>query len=121
MSNIETPAELTREHVRLLVSLRRMLREEFEITVHLHEDGAEARLLDMAVQSRRPEALELAGRLAALGDPREEGSKPAKAVNRYRGAIVQQETARTLPESSGSTGAGRARSVRIYRGRVVED
>ncbi len=114
MSDSEnSTTELTQRRVRLLVTLRRLVREEFDITVHLHEEGAELRLLELACRSRLPDVRELAQEMAGLRGILEEGG--AEPVACYRGAPLPRR--KVLPSEVQAD--DRPRKTRIYRGRVV--
>lgn len=92
--------ELSRESIRLMLMMRRMVREEFGVTVPLSDDGATEELLAFAARARNTLLQQMARELEALL-----AEAPAVAV------VASEEAA--------AAAAKPADVRRIYRGRAV--
>ncbi|MGE0081355.1 MAG: hypothetical protein AB7U81_08660 [Thiohalomonadaceae bacterium] len=106
-----TAPELSRDLARLMLMMRRMIKEEFAVTVPLSDDEAAEELLAFAGRSRntllRQMAHELERQLHARGPGNE---KPVMATS--RGAAVSQPAQ--------DAAATVARHRRVYRGNVID-
>lgn len=115
-------SDLSRDYARLMLVMRRMIREEFAVTIHLDEPGAGEELLLFAGRSEAPVLKEMALELeemlnsstAAPPPPAEDGEEPAGAVTYYRGAPIKVTEA-----NDGGNSGTREGSTRIYRGQKV--
>lgn len=112
--------DLSRDYARLMLVMRRMVREEFSVTIHLDEPGAGEELLSFARVSADPMLKEMAIELEGmLGEseqvpaPGEENRVPADRVTYYRGAPIKAATAN---ETDNTTPEG---PTRIYRGQKL--
>jgi hypothetical protein len=103
--------ELSRERVRLMLMMRRMVREEFGVTVLLSEEDAIEELLAFAARARNTLLRQMARELEALPATTPAAAPTEPAVLCYRGAPVHASAA--VPE------AKPAEVRRIYRGQVV--
>lgn len=119
MSQQGEPEQIDRDYVRLLMVMRRFVRDEFDIKIGISETEAAAKLLDYAERSRNEVLQEMGKELRSILTPQQEAvSSEAEArVHYYRG--VAQRVAGGAPTSeSGEEDKAPARQ-RIYRGRVV--
>ena len=114
---------LSRDYARLLLVMRRMIREEFSVTVHLDEPDANDRLLGFAGRSENHMLKEMAAELASM--LREQASRPDTSSNApgpgeevayYRGVPVRREK----PRAADPAEHGSSATTRIYRGRKLE-
>lgn len=107
-----TPShELSRERIRLMLMMRRMVREEFGVTVLLSETEATEELLAFAARARNTLLRQMGRELETLAtvEP-DSATEPAEPL-RYRGAPVQAAAAATETKP--------ADIRRIYRGQVI--
>lgn len=122
MSPQGQPELIDRDYVRLLMVMRRFIREEFNHKISINEEDAAVKLLDYAERSRnrvlQEMGKELRGMLTPVGDDlaaTQDKSAPQQ-VHYYRG--VAQPVAAEPPATIGATPQP-GRATRIYRGRVV--
>lgn len=102
---------LSRERIRLMLMMRRMVREEFGVTVLLSEAEATEELLAFAARTRNT-LLRQMGRELEMLTTAEPDSLPEQAAPLcYRGAPVQA----AAPAAEAQPVAVR----RIYRGQVI--
>ena len=110
----DTMAGASRESARLMLMMRRLIREEFSVTVHLDEAEATEELLAFAGRSRNALLQGLAGELEQLlvpPAPTPAAGAPAGRV--YRGAL------QPTPPRPGRETPAATTTKRIYRNRVV--
>lgn len=116
MQNTPTnPAsELSRERVRLMLMMRRMVREEFGVTVQLSDNDVTEELLAFAERARNTLLRQMGRELESLTgtDPVRTTPSPEPAALCYRGAAVAEEAPTT--EAKPATAVRR-----IYRGQVI--
>lgn len=116
MSQQAEPETIDRDYVRLLMVMRRFVRDEFDIKVAISEPDAAATLLEHADRSRNEVLQEMGKELREILTPAEEESEVSdEKVHYYRG--VPQVVA-TREEDEAATSPPPAKQ-RIYRGRVV--
>lgn len=109
------PETIDRDYVRLLMVMRRFVRDEFDIKVAISDDDAAVTLLDYASRSRNEVLQEMGKELRELLAPAmQELEVAAEKVHYYRG--VAQAAA---PREEEAATPGPAKKQRIYRGRVV--
>jgi hypothetical protein len=113
MSQQGEPETIDRDYVRLLMVMRRFVRDEFDIKVAISEPDAAATLLDYASRSRNEVLQEMGKELRELLTPAVDESKKEK-VHYYRG-VAQVVTAHEEEAATSSPPTNQ----RIYRGRVV--
>ena len=110
----------SRHYARLLLMMRRLVKEEFAVTVRLGDEDAPEELLAFASRSRhhllRQMATELEEQLG--GQPGEaklvEPPTSSENVTYYRGApIVREEAVATEPQAKVTA------TKRVYRGQIV--
>lgn len=112
-----TAPELSRDLVRLMLMMRRMVKEEFSVTIQLSDPEAAHELLAFADRSRNTLLRQMARELETHGSsPMSEAadSHAAPTSSRYRGAVVPSGDTGT---ASGSPVASRPK--RVYRGQVI--
>ncbi|WP_127475683.1 hypothetical protein [Sulfurivermis fontis] len=103
--------ELSRERIRLMLMMRRMVREEFGVTVLLSETDATEELIAFAARARNTLLRQMGRELESLTATEAVPEPAAPAAPRYRGAPVT--AAAQAPE-------GKSADVRrIYRGQVI--
>jgi hypothetical protein len=103
--------ELSRERVRLMLMMRRMVREEFGVTVLLSDDNSLEELLAFADRARNTLLRQMGRELEALTTATEAAAPAEPAALLYRGAPVH------APATVTETKPAAVR--RIYRGQVV--
>lgn len=103
--------ELSRERVRLMLMMRRMVREEFGVTVLLSDDNSQEELLAFADRARNTLLRQMGRELEALTTTAETAVPVEPATLLYRGAPVDAPA----PASEAKPADVR----RIYRGQVV--
>lgn len=107
-----TPAhELSRERIRLMLMMRRMVREEFGVTVLLSETEATEELLAFAARARNTLLRQMGRELETLAAAESDSAPEQPAPLRYRGAPVQAAAPATETKP--------ADVRRIYRGQVI--
>lgn len=113
----------SRNYARTLLMMRRLVKEEFAVTVHLDEEEAAEELLAFASRSRhhllRQMARELEEQMgeapaAPVAAKEESPATATEKVSYYRGAPVVSESKPAATEAATSAGP-----KRIYRGQVV--
>jgi hypothetical protein len=119
MSQQGEPEQIDRDYVRLLMVMRRFVREEFDIKIGISETEAAAKLLDYAERSRNEVLQEMGKELRSMLTPQQEApsSETQEKVHYYRG--VAQKVAGSSPTAESGTTEKAAAPQRIYRGRVV--
>ena len=94
MSHQGEPEQIDRDYVRLLMVMRRFVREEFDIKLAISEPDSATTLIDYADRSRNKVLQEMAKELRELLTPaREEEERSAEKVHYYRG-VAQVVTSR---------------------------
>lgn len=106
-----TTNELSRERIRLMLMMRRMVREEFGVTVLLSETEATEELLAFAARARNTLLRQMGRELEVLTTAEPDSTAEQAAPLRYRGAPVQA----TAPATESKPADVR----RIYRGQVI--
>ncbi len=115
MSQQGEPEIIDRDYVRLLMVMRRFVRDEFDTKVAISDPGATTQLLEYALRSRNEVLQEMGKELREILAPAVEDSEAdAEKVQYYRGVAQvvapREEEAATLSPPT---------KQRIYRGRVV--
>jgi len=110
----------SRDFARLMLMMRRMIREEFSVTVHLDEPEASDELLAFAERSDNAMLKEMAIELEPMVTDMTVQSGPVEAetpekVTYYRGAPVTREKPKPTAAESRKPDA----MPRIYRGQRV--
>jgi hypothetical protein len=103
--------ELSRERVRLMLMMRRLVREEFGVTVLLSDDNSLEELLAFAERARSTLLRQMGRELEALATATAEPAAAEPAALLYRGAPVH------APAPAAEAKPADVR--RIYRGQVV--
>ncbi|PKM46684.1 MAG: hypothetical protein CVV05_03135 [Gammaproteobacteria bacterium HGW-Gammaproteobacteria-1] len=103
--------ELSRERVRLMLMMRRLVREEFGVTVLLSDDNSLEELLAFADRARSTLLRQMGRELEALATAAAEPAPAETASLLYRGAPVHAPAPATEVRP--------ADVRRIYRGQVV--
>lgn len=106
------PNELSRERIRLMLMMRRMVREEFGVTVLLGDVEAAEELAAFAGRARNTLLRQMGRELEALAATAASATAAEPAALRYRGAAVT-----TAVPTAEAKPAAPVR--RIYRGQVV--
>jgi hypothetical protein len=104
--------ELSRERIRLMLMMRRMVREEFGVTVLLSDAEAAEELAAFAGRARNTLLRQMGRELEALAATEASPTPAEPATLRYRGAAV----AAAIPATETKPAAP---VRRIYRGQVV--
>ncbi|MEN8170336.1 MAG: hypothetical protein ABFS08_08960 [Pseudomonadota bacterium] len=123
MSQQRQPNQIDRNYVRLLMIMRRFVRDEFDIKVAISEPEAAIKLLDYAERSRNKVLQEMGKELRSMFSPNsdETTAKPERAekekVHYYRG-VAQPVTTRP-PADAQRPAENKSTQQRIYRGCVV--
>lgn len=106
--------ELNKAVLDCMRSLRRRLREEMSLDIHLNQPDAVEAMLLACLRSDDADTRALGVRLAELSDM-PQAAAPAHPVRQYRGHELPDETAapRVVDEEP------RSHSVRMYRGQRV--
>ncbi len=118
------PNQINRDYVRLLQMMRRFVKEEFEVSIHINQDDAVTQLLHYSAQSQNPVLKEMAleleeftGQTPAL--EQEDANAPEEeAVRYYRGVAIMDESAKK-PSIAAEKPEEKSRPTRVYRGRVI--
>lgn len=105
-------SELSRERIRLMLMMRRMVREEFGVTVLLSDTEAAEELAAFAGRARNTLLRQMGRELEALAATEASSAPVEPAALRYRGAAVAAE----VPAAEAKPAAP---VRRIYRGQVV--
>jgi hypothetical protein len=104
--------EVSRELARLMLMMRRMIKEEFAVSIQLSDPAAADELLAFAERSRNTLLRQMARELE--GHHRTSGAKPLRGEPaRYRGAAVRVQGA-AEKQSKPATA-----TRRVYRGQVI--
>lgn len=122
MNNDVTRNQISRDLARLMLVMRRFIKEEFSVTIHLDEPEAADELLAFAARSGNGMLHEMAKELEylvapeddAAGDKAEKSPAPSSTTTYYRGAPVHQQA--EVKETAEPVSAS---AKRIYRGRLV--
>ncbi len=112
------PQQIDRDYVRLLMVMRRFVRDEFDIKVAISEPDAAATLLDYAARSRNAVLQEMAKELREMLEPAKAVSEAVTEKGHYYRGVAQAVTTNTSAEL-GDTAEKPSTRQRIYRGRVV--
>lgn len=111
---------LSRDYARLMLVMRRMVREEFSTTIHLDAPGAGEELLSFARLSENPMLKEMAVELEGMlgvseqeAAPTDENESFTDSVTYYRGAPVKTAVEK-VPDRGSPEGP-----TRIYRGQKL--
>lgn len=107
-----TKQQLSRESIRLMLMMRRLVRDEFGVTVPLSDDEAAAELLAFATRARNTLLHEMARELEALLTV-----APSAALSSAPAAAPSLTSA--APAPSAASAAKPADVRRIYRGQVM--
>jgi len=126
MSELTHPSTINRDYIRLLQVMRRFVKEEFAITIHMTQEDAVDQLLHYAALSRNHVLQEMAKELRSFvhipeQEPQTENAgEHGTTVRYYRGAEIIEEHSSpdATPEQEQET-AGKQKK-RIYRGQVVD-
>lgn len=124
MSELTHPSTINRDYIRLLQVMRRFVKEEFAITIHMTQEDAVDQLLHYAALSRNHVLQEMAKELRSFvhtPEPQAESAgEHGSTVRYYRGAEIIEEPSPpgATPEQEQET-AGKQKK-RIYRGQVVD-
>ncbi len=115
------PQQIDRDYVRLLMIMRRFVRDEFDIKVAISELDAVEKLLHYAGLSRNEVLQEMAKELRSMLVPEAVGEEEAavqQKVHYYRGVAQPVATTQTTEAESSSH---KRSTKRVYRGRVVSE
>jgi hypothetical protein len=117
---------LSRETIKIMMKVQRLVRDEFGVRIGLDDDNASAMLLAYASRSQSEELRLLSGELAVSIIPgaRQEASNDVASDNEkvkqrvYRGRVIMEEE--VSPSSEQAVGAdSTAKKGVVYRGNVV--
>lgn len=124
MSEPGHPEQIDRDYIRLLQMMRRFVKEEFAVSVHISEDDAIAQLLRYAADSHNHvlkemgKELEEFTRQSPAAESHETATPEEGHVRYYRGAAIigddhEDHSAETDKPQE------KARPTRVYRGQVI--
>ncbi len=115
------PLQIDRDYVRLLMVMRRFVRDEFDVKVAISELDAVEKLLHYAGLSRNEVLQEMGKELRSMLVPEIPAQEPAEVqpkVHYYRG-VAQPVAVNKTPEANSAQQNRPAK--RVYRGRVVAE
>ncbi len=121
MSNIEHPARINRDYIRLLQVMRRFIRDEFSQDIRISNEDAAEQLLHFAERSRNHVLQEMGMELREFVQqlPVVDEENRTK-VRYYRGAaIASRETPGDAEDLTPVT--PQSNPKRVYRGQVIGD
>jgi hypothetical protein len=118
MREQEQPSQIDRDYIRLLLVMRRFVREEYEIKIQISETGAIEKLLHYAGQSANVVLQEMGKELREILSHDSDDRTPAteRTVHYYRG--IAQPVVTESPQRK-KEHLQEAPKTRIYRGQVV--
>lgn len=124
MSEPSHPQQIDRDYIRLLQMMRRIIKEEFEVAIHIDQDDAVAQLLHFSAQSQNSVLKEMAleleeftGQTPAL-EQETDNVPEGEGVRYYRGvAIVDESAKKSSPDAEKHE--EKPRPTRVYRGQVI--
>lgn len=126
MSQPSHPEQIDRDYIRLLQVMRRFIKEEFAVSIHISQDDAVPQLLRYAAESRNAVLKEMALELEEFTrqEPtaviEEATDQPSEPVRYYRGAAMSGGGQKEKSSRSDKPGE-KTRPARVYRGQVVND
>jgi len=117
---------LSRETIKIMMKVQRLVKEEFGIRIGLDEDNASAMLMAYASRSQSEDLRKLSGTLASSlipGGTQESGSEFAADSNKvkqrvYRGRVIAEEGGDHSSEPATEVESTAKKGV-VYRGNVV--
>ena len=117
MSN-ESQLTYDRDIVRLMMMMRRFIREEFKIYIQLSSEDSIDRLLQHSKDSRNHVLIEMRKELLEIITPQQNSkATQVKKVRYYRGAAIEVEDGMGSKERPQENTISNA-NQRIYRGQV---
>lgn len=127
MSELNHPASINRDYIRLLQVMRRFVREEFAVSIRMTQEDAIEQLLHYAGESRNHVLQEMARELeeftdnTSAEDVQEEQAEGGAKVRYYRGAaiVVEEEDEKNAQAAAAEPKQPPSGGKKIYRGRVV--
>lgn len=119
MSHHNEPGQIDRDYVRLLMVMRRFIRDEFDIKISISEADGPSQLLDYAKRSRNNVLQEMGKELHTMlsPEPSSEENELTEKVHYYRGAAIT--VAASNVASNTEETEKKVSKQRIYRGQVV--
>lgn len=124
MPDTSHPEQIDRDYVRLLQVMRRFVKQEFDVTIHINQDDVVSQLLHYAEQSTNHVLQEMGKELAEFTqhtpttvdhDPQQE----AEHVRYYRGAAIVDDRHKENSAAPAEQPKEKSRPTRVYRGQVV--
>ncbi len=125
MSETAHPDQINRDYIRLLQMMRRFVKEEFGVSIHINQDDVVSQLLHHSAQSSNPVLKEMALELEeftgqSLVPAQVTDDTPEEGVVRYyRGVAIVDVTAKKASTSDVEKPAEKGRPTRVYRGQVI--
>ena len=124
---MDTPqSPINRDYVRLLMVMRRFIKEEFNLSIRISDEDAPTRMLAYGDQSRNRVLREMAIELRQMVNPTpaetaDEQTPPPSTIPtaRYRGAVVHRQEPGPRAEDKPGPKSGGDKILRVYRGRPV--
>lgn len=118
MTQPEQPTQINRDYVRLLMVMRRFIREEFSIRIQISDSTAVEKLLHYAEQSANMVLQEMGKELRELLSPAGDDHTAASegTIHYYRGVAQPVATESSTRKQQRPQETPR---TRIYRGQVV--
>lgn len=118
------PKQIDRDYVRLLMVMRRFVRDEFDVKIGISEADAAQSLLEYANRSRNQVLREMGNELSELLTPPKDESPaevtpPGEKMHYYRGVPQQSAASKAEPVAAEKEPEQSNAGKRIYRGRVV--
>ena len=117
---------INRDYVRLLMVMRRFIKEEFNLSIRISDEDAPTRMLEYGDQSRNRVLREMAIELRQMVNPTpnetaDEQASPASSIPtaRYRGLVVHRQEPGTGAEEKPRPKTSRDKILRVYRGRPM--
>ncbi|MFU8837085.1 MAG: hypothetical protein ACNA75_02190 [Thiohalomonadaceae bacterium] len=124
---MDTPqSPINRDYVRLLMVMRRFIKEEFNLSIRISDEDAPTQMLKYGDKSRNHVLREMAIELRQMVKPTpndsstEQGSdSAATSTARYRGVVVHRQEPADRVKPTTEPRAGGDKILRVYRGRPV--
>lgn len=125
MPDTSHPEQIDRDYVRLLQVMRRFVKQEFEVTIHINQDDVVSQLLHYAEQSTNHVLQEMGKELAGFTQHtstaanHETPQQKAEHVRYYRGAAIVDDAHEEHSAVHAEQPKEKSRPTRVYRGQVV--
>jgi hypothetical protein len=126
MSELTHPDLINRDYIRLLQVMRRLVMDEFKVSIRMTQEDALVQLMHYAADSQNNALKEMAKELEELTQRTsvpvaEETKAPEEEHTRYyRGAAIADDKP-VAKSAETDKPKEKTRATRVYRGRVIND